>query len=70
MISNDLRKFWRKSEIETYIIQLNQSKNKKIIVQNLSWRIFFQEQVKFLKSSIWFQFYNAWNKDIFFWLTR
>ena len=25
-------------------------------MQNLSWRIFFQEQVKFLKSDIWFNF--------------
>ena len=47
-------KIWGKNEIETYIVQLNQSKNKRIIVQNLSWRIFFQEQVKFLKSAIWF----------------
>ena len=50
MISKDLRKFLGKIEIKTYMIQLN----KKIIVQNLSWRIFFQEQVKFLKSGIWF----------------
>ena len=49
-----MRKFWGKIEIETYIIQLNQGKNQKIIVQNLSWRIFFQEQVKFLISGIWF----------------
>ena len=35
-------------------------------MQNLSWRIPFQEQVKFLKSGIWFQFYKASNKDIFF----
>ena len=35
-----------------------------------SWRIPFQEQVKFLKSGIWFQFYNTSNKDTFFWLTR
>ena len=54
-------------EIETHIIQSNQSKDRKIIVQNLSWRILFQEQVKFLKSSICFQFYNALNKDTVFW---
>ena len=48
------------------IIWSNQIKNQKIIVQNLSWRSFFQGQVKFLKSAIWFQFYNASNKDIFF----
>ena len=36
------------------------------MVQNLSWRIFFNEQVKFLKSGIWFQFYSASNKDTFF----
>ena len=53
-------------EIETYIIQSNQSSNQKIIVQNLSGRIFFQEQVKFLKLGIWFQFYNASNKDTCF----
>ena len=35
MISKDLTKFWEKIEIETYIIQVNQSKNQKIIVQNL-----------------------------------
>ena len=34
MISKDLRKFWKKIEIETYIIQLNQNKNKKVIAQN------------------------------------
>ena len=76
MISKDLRKFWGKLEIETYIIQLNQSKNQNIIVQNLSWMIFFQEQVKFLKSGIWFQFYNPsnspgmlayWTRRIRFW---
>ena len=37
---------------------------------NLTWRIFFQTQVKFLKSGIWFQFYIASNKDTFFLLTR
>ena len=37
-------------ESESYIIQSNQSKNRKLMVQNLSWRIFFQEQIKFLKS--------------------
>ena len=36
------------------------------MVQNLSWRIPFQEQVKFLKSGTWFQFYKASNKDTFF----
>ena len=36
------------------------------MVQNLSWRIFLQEEVKFLKSGNWFQFYNASNKDTFF----
>ena len=46
-------------------LQSNQSKNQKIIVQNLNWRIFFREQVKFLKSGIWFPFYNASNKDTF-----
>ena len=35
-------------------------------MQNLSWRIPFQEQVKFLKSGIWFQFYKASNKDTLF----
>ena len=35
-------------------------------MQNLSWRVFSQEQVKFLKSGIWVQFYNALNKDRFF----
>ena len=35
-------------------------------MQNLSWRILFQEQIKFLKSDIWFQFYSASNKDTFF----
>ena len=39
----------RLGKMETYMIQSNQSKNRKIIVQNLSWRIFFHEQVKFLK---------------------
>ena len=71
MISGDLRKFfffWGGGEIETetYIIQSNQSKSGEITVQNLSWRIFFQEEVKFLKSGIWFQFYSASNKDTFF----
>ena len=47
-------------------LQSSQSKNKKIIVKNLSQRNFFQEQVKFLKSGIWFQFYYASNKDTFF----
>ena len=32
--------FWEKNEIETNIIQLNQSKNQKIILQNLRWRNF------------------------------
>ena len=35
-------------------------------MKNLSWKILFQEQVKFLKSGFWFQFYNASNKDTFF----
>ena len=64
--------FWGKIEIETYIIQSNQSKNRKAIVQNLqnlSWRI-FQKQVKFLKVGIGFQIYNALNKDTFFLLIR
>ena len=39
----------KKIEIETDIIQSSQSKNRKIKVQNLSQRIFFQEQVKFSK---------------------
>ena len=55
-----------KIELETYIIQSTQRKNQKLIVQNLSLRILFQEQVKFLKSGIWSQFYNASNKDTFF----
>ena len=67
MISGDMQKFLgEKIEIETYIIQSNQSKNQKIMVQNLNWRILFQEQVKFLKSGIWFQFYNVSNNDTFF----
>ena len=70
IISIDLWHILRKIEFETYVIQSNQSKNKKIIVQNLSWRIPFQEQVKFLKSGIWFQFYKASNKDTFFLITR
>ena len=53
---------WQK----TYNFQTNQSKNWEIVVQNLSWKIFFQEQVKFLKLGIWFQFYNTSNKDTFF----
>ena len=69
MILGDLGKFWGKIEIETYMIQSNQSA-KKIIVQNLSWRIFFQEQLIFLTSGIWFQFYNASNENAFFLLTR
>ena len=56
----------KKDEIETYIILSNQRKNKKIIVKTLCWRILFQELVKFLKSGIWFKFYNASNKDTFF----
>ena len=36
------------------------------MVQKLSWRILFLEQVKFLKSSFWFQLYNASSKDTFF----
>ena len=39
------------------------------MVQNLSWRIFLQEQLKFLNSGIWIQFHNASNKDTFL-LTR
>ena len=58
--------FGKKIEIQTYIINSNQSKHQKIIVQNLRWKILFQKQVKFLKSGIWFQFYNASNKDTFF----
>ena len=58
MISKTCENFFlgegRGIEIEAYIIQLNQSKNQKIVVQNLSWRIFFQEQVKFLKSAFGF----------------
>ena len=46
-----------KFEIQTYIIQSNQSKNQKIIVQTLSWIIFFHGQVKFSSFS---------NKDPFF----
>ena len=68
--------FWRPAkilgqniEIETWIVQSNQSENQKLIVKKLSCSIFFQEQVKFLKSSIWFQFYDASNKGTFFWLT-
>ena len=38
-------------------------------MHNLSWRIFFQEQVKLLTSGIWFQFYNAQQIYIFL-LTR
>ena len=34
-------------------------------MQNLGWKIFFQGQVKFLKSGIRFQFYSASNKDTF-----
>ena len=70
MISGDLRNFLGKTDIETYIIHPNQSKSREFIVENVSWRILFQEQVKFLKSGIWFQFYNASNKDTFFRLTR
>ena len=69
MISGDMQKFWgKKIESETYKTQSSQmkKKKKKIIVQNLSWRIVFQEKVKFLKSGIWFQFYSASNKDTFF----
>ena len=55
MISGDLRNVGGKIEIETNISQSNENKDKKIIVQNLSWRIFFQEQVKFL-NQIWYQF--------------
>ena len=69
IISGDLRKFWGKIEIESYIIQSNKRKNQKLIVQNLSWRIFFQKQVKLLTSGIWPQFYNASNKNTFFLLT-
>ena len=39
-------------------------------MQSSSWRIFFQEQVKFPKSGIWFQVYNVSNKNTFFGLTR
>ena len=46
-------KIWGKNCIETYIIQSNRSKNQEIIVQNMNWKIFLQEQVKFLKSDIW-----------------
>ena len=56
----------KKIETETYIVQSNQSKNRKIIVQNLSWRIFFMEQVKFLKSGTGFQFQYVPNKKIHF----
>ena len=36
------------------------------MTQNLSGRIFFQQKVEFLKSSIGFQFYALSNKDTFF----
>ena len=61
--------FRTKIENETYMIHPNQSKNPKMTVQNLSFRIFFHEQVKFLKSGNWFQFYSSLNKDTFFLLT-
>ena len=33
-MSGDLRKFWeKKNEIETYIIQSNQSKNRRVVVE-------------------------------------
>ena len=47
----------------------SKQKSKNYGVQNLSGRTLFQEQVKFLKSGIWFQFYNASNKDTYFLLT-
>ena len=65
MIRRPAKSFGKKIEIETYKIQLNQRKNRKIIVQNLSCRILFQEKVKFLKSGIWFQLYSASNKNAF-----
>ena len=65
ILRGQLENLRTKIEIEIHIINTNQSKNRKIIVENLSWRIFFQEQVKFLKSDIWFRFYNTSNKDTF-----
>ena len=38
----------------------------KAFATSLSWKSFFQEQVKFVKLGIWFEFYNASNKDTSF----
>ena len=66
-ISGDLRKFWdKKLKLKLTLFSQIKVKIKKIIMQNLSWRIFFQEQVNFVKLDIWFQFYNPSNKDKFF----
>ena len=56
--------FWEKIEIETYIIQSNQSKNQKIIVQN--WRIFFRNQSNFCNHALGFIFKMHQTKIHFF----